>query len=189
MRPPVVTSHTIPVSGFLLFFSAYRAWRRRQSGAWSDGISGGRGPPGGAAPNPYGGSVTTLGALAEAHGGILCGLERIGSPRTVLCQEMAEPGRLASAGQARERGSTRPWVRLAPLGQEPAQGAKQRPGRGETKPRRSLAFRDAVTEDGAYAPYRRRPRVSSEAAGSPALLLAPWRPVARAKAVWRGRRE
>jgi hypothetical protein len=60
-----------------------------------------------AAPHTYGGSVATWAAIAENHGGILCGLEMILCPRTVLFKGVAEPVWLASEGQARERGSTR----------------------------------------------------------------------------------
>src|SRR5262245_32893823 len=48
-------------------------------------------------------------------GGILCGLEILLCPRPVLLKERAAPKRRARSGQARERGSTRPCVRLSPL--------------------------------------------------------------------------
>ena len=61
-------------------------------------------------------------------GSSLCGLEILWCPRTVLRQEMAAPQRRASACQARERGSPRPFVRLLPLMQEPESMSKQSRG-------------------------------------------------------------
>src|SRR5262245_29627234 len=43
--------------------------------------------------------------MAENREGLLCGLEMMLYPRTVPCKGMAEPVRLASECQARERGS------------------------------------------------------------------------------------
>src|SRR2546428_7096251 len=106
-------------------------------------------------------------------------------PRTGLCQGMAEPLRLARACQARERGSTRPLVRLAPRAQEPEGMSKQSPGLWDTRPMRTFACRDAVREDVVHARSRLLPGVSSEASGSPTLLPSLWRNGAIAKAVWR----
>ena len=83
-------------------------------------------------------------ASAENRWDILCGLEIILCPQTVLFKGMAEPVWLASEGQVRERGSTRPWGRLSPPDEEPEQGAKQRPGLGDPRPMRPLACSDAV---------------------------------------------
>jgi hypothetical protein len=71
-----------------------RAWRSRQS-TCSDFISGCRGQPGVAAPHTYCGSIATDVAMAENHGGLLCGLEIMLYPRTVPCKGVAEPMRLA----------------------------------------------------------------------------------------------
>ena len=107
---------------------------------------------------------------AENRWGILCGLEMILSPRTGLCKGLAEPMWLASEGQARERGSTCPFVRLSPLVKEPEWMSNQSRGLWDTRPRRTCAFRDAVTQDGTSARSRLIPWVSSEAVGSPTLL-------------------
>jgi hypothetical protein len=92
---------------------------------------------------------------------ILCGLEIMLCPRAGLFKGVAEPRRLTSEGPARERGSTRPWMRLSPLMQEPERVSNQRPRLGDTRPRRTLAFRDAVKPDRTYARYRLIPSVSS----------------------------
>ena len=68
-------------------------------------------------------------------------------PRTGLCTGMAEPGWLASEWQARERGRTRPLVRLSPRVQKPEWRSKQSRGLWATRPRRPFAFRDAVAQD------------------------------------------
>jgi hypothetical protein len=118
-------------------------------------------------------------------GGLLCGLEIMVCPRTVLRTEMAAPQRRARECQARERGSTRPCVRLAPLVQEPAWMSNQSRGRGDSRPLGTFACRDAVIQDVAHALSRLSPSMSSEAAGSPPLLPSPWRHCSIAKAVWR----
>ena len=185
MRTPFVKRHTPPGSGFSYFFPLSRAWRSLQSVACADVLSRVRGPPRVAAPNPYCGSVATGGARAENPGGILCGLAIMLCPQTVLCTGMAAPVCRASEGQARARGRTRPWVRLSPLMQEPEPGSQQRRGLWDLRPRRTLAFRDAVPQDIAYAGYRLLPRVSRETPGAPALLPDPWRHVSLLQALWR----
>jgi hypothetical protein len=60
-------------------------------------------------------------------------------------------------------------LRRSPLLQEPARVSKQSLGRWENKPPRTLAFKDAVQQDRARS-SQADPCVSSEAAGSPALL-------------------
>src|SRR5262245_51222219 len=77
-------------------------------------------------------------------GGILCGLEIMVCPRTVLRKERAEPKRCASECQARERGSTRPFMRLSPLVQEPEWMANHSRGLGDIRPMCTFACRDAV---------------------------------------------
>src|SRR5262245_30069656 len=115
MRTPFVKRHTTPRSGVFAFFPLSRAWRSLQSVACSDLISVGRCPLGVAAPNTYRGAGTTVVVRAEYREGLLCGLESILCPHAVLFKGLAAPGCRASECQARERGSTRPWVRLAPL--------------------------------------------------------------------------
>ena len=94
-------------------------------------------------------------------GGILCGLEIMLCPRTVLLKEMAEPKRRASSCQARERGSTRPVMRLSPLVQEPEWMSNQSRGLGDIRPMCTFAFRDAVIQDVAHARSRLIPSMSS----------------------------
>jgi hypothetical protein len=91
-------------------------------------------------------------ASAENRGGILCGLERMLCPQTVLCKGMAEPGWLASEGQVRERGSTRPGgdsrrvVRSQSRGPINGQGSGRHglcvPWRSETQSKRTERTRD-----------------------------------------------
>jgi hypothetical protein len=108
--------------------------------------------------------------VQRTMGDILCGLARRLCPRTGLGTGLAEPRRRAREGQARARGSTRPWMRLAPLVQEPERGSQPRRGLGDTRPRRPGAVRDAVKPDRTSARDRLSPSVASSAAGAPALL-------------------
>ena len=123
--------------------------------------------------------------MAEHRWGSLGGLAMMLDPRTGLCTGMAEPGWLASEGQARERGSTRPFVRLSPLVKKPEWMSNQSRGLWDTRPMRTFAFSDAVTQDVTYARSRLIPCVSSEASGAPTLLPSLWRNWAIAKAVGR----
>ena len=58
-------------------------------------------------------------------------------------------------------------------------------GLWDKKPRRTLAFRDAVQQDLEHACDRRIPWVASEASGSPARRPEPWRNLAISQAGWR----
>ena len=128
-------------------------------------------------------------AIAENRWGVLCGLAMILYPRTGLCKGMAEPVWLASEGQARERGSTRPFVRLSPRVKKPEWMSNQSRGLWDTRPMRTFAFSDAVTQDVMDARSRLIPCVSSEASDSPTLLPSLGRNWSIAKAVWRLRME
>jgi len=91
-------------------------------------------------------------------------------PRTGLFKGVATPVRRARESQARERGSPRSLSRLSPRMKEPERVSNQRLGLWDQKPRRPLAFRDAVHQDLEHAGARLIPGVASEASGSPALL-------------------
>jgi len=63
--------------------------------------------------------------------------------------------------------------------------AKQSRGLWETRPLRTFACRDAVTQDVTSARSRLIPWGSREASGSPTLLPELWRHWSIAQAVWR----
>jgi hypothetical protein len=168
MRLPVVKRQTIPMSGFFLF-PAYRIWRAPPSVACADLSSMGRCQPSAAAPHTYGGSVATWVASAENHWGSPL------RPRTEAVPSCRPRQRGGYAGAACPLGSGSGGaahvcgLRRSPLLQEPARVSKQSLGRWENKPPRTLAFIDAVQQDRARS-SQADPCVSSEAAGSPALL-------------------
>ena len=158
-KPPILGQP--PRSGFLPFFPLSRAWRSQPSSSCSDLIAMSR-------CHPSWLHHTRLEALAppgerwqSTVGGRLCGLAMMLSPRTGLCTGMAEPGWLASSGQARERGSPRPFVRLSPLVQEPEWMSNQSLGLGDIRPMCTFAFRDAGIQDIAHARSRLIPSMSS----------------------------
>ena len=161
MRPSLVKRQTPSMSGLLLFFRfAGPGAICRRSRALTAFLCLGA--------HPMWLHQTRIEALSPPRwraqstmGGILCGLEILLCPRTVLLKEIAEPQRRASEGQARERDSTRPFVRLSPLVQEPEWMSNQSRGLWDTRPMRTFAFRDAVTQDVTYARSRLIPCVSS----------------------------
>ena len=180
-----VKRQTTPMSGLLLFFrfagpGAVCSRSRALTAFLCCGA------------HPVGRHQTRLEALSPPRwrvqstiGGILGGLDILLCPRTVLRKAMAEPTRRAREGQARERGSPRPVMRLAPLVQEPEWMSKHSRGLGASRPLGTCAFRDAVRQDVAHARSRLIPSMSSEAAGSSTLLPSPWRPCSISQAVWR----
>jgi hypothetical protein len=107
MRPPFVKRQTTPESGFFLFF---RFLGSGVVGSWARGLA--RLPCAGA--NHTWLHQTLIEAqsplawrLQRAVDGLLCGLEIMLCPHTVLFKGLAERVRLASECQARGRGSTR----------------------------------------------------------------------------------
>jgi hypothetical protein len=128
--------------------------------------------------------------LQSPMGGILCAREILPCPHPGLCKGGAESFALASAGQARGRGSTRtPGAPERRLCKSPSRGPSKAPGAGRKGPRGPLACKDAVIDAGKYAHFRRIPWVSSEPLGAPALLPEGRRQRSIAQAVWRLRRE
>src|SRR5512134_1785107 len=102
--------------------------------------------------------------------GILCDLERIPYPHTVLRKSLAEHRWLASECRARGRGSTRNRRRPSPSFQEPERVSNQARGLRAKRPRRALACKDAAGTGFEHARDRLIPSEASEAPGSPALL-------------------
>ena len=170
MRPPFVKRHTTPESGFFRFFPPCKRRRRQQSVWCPDLISVFGCQPTwlhqtlSEVPSPL------LWRLQSRVAGILCDLEMIPCPHTVLFIRLAEPLRLASECQARGRGSTRNLMRPSPRMKEPERVSNQSQGLRDQGPRRTLAFKDATREGFEHARFRLIPLVSSEAPGSPALL-------------------
>jgi hypothetical protein len=169
MRSPPVKRQTIPMSGFFLFFPLTGPGAvDSQSRVLT------RFPDAGA--NPAWLHHTRLEALSppwwrlqSTVGVLLCGLEMMRCPRTGLFTGVARPVRRARESQARERGSPRPLSRLSPRMKEPERVSNHSPGLWDTKPMRTLAFRDAVQQDLEHACDRLLPGVAREASGSPAL--------------------
>jgi hypothetical protein len=107
MRTPIVKRQTTPESGFFLFFSAVP-----RSGVVSSRCRVLTGFPS-QVPTERGYTKHLLRFTHYFYGecrellGLLCDLEIILYPRTVLFKGMAKRSALASSYQARERGSTR----------------------------------------------------------------------------------
>jgi hypothetical protein len=157
MMSSPVKRQTIPMSGFFLFFPLTGLGAvSSQSRVLT------RLPDAGA--NPVWLHHTRMEALSppwwrvqRTVGVILCGLEMRRCPRPGLFTGVATPVRRARESQARERGSPRPLSRRSPRLQAPERVSHQRPGRWDTKPRRTLACRDAVQQDLEPAGDRRIP--------------------------------
>ena len=102
---------------------------------------------------------------------ILCDLEMISYPHTVLLKGLAEHGALASEAQARGRGSTHtPDAVQRRLYKSQSECPIKARGSGIMGPRRTSAFKDAAMLGFTSVLCRLIPSVSSSAPGSPALL-------------------
>jgi hypothetical protein len=102
---------------------------------------------------------------------MLCDLEMISSPHTVLRKGLAEHCALASAAQARGRGSTQTpdAVQRRLYKSQSACPIKAR-GAGMMGPRRTSACKDAAMLGFTSVLCRLIPSVSRAAPGAPALL-------------------
>jgi hypothetical protein len=143
MRPPFVKRPTPPANGFSHGFPPLGARRRRQSVACSHVLSMRRGPLRVAAPTTDCGAIVTCRTIAEHRGRLLCARERMSCPPPVLCIRGAARLALASACQARGRGSPRQRGCPASARQQPARVAKHRGRRRAQRPRRLCAGTDA----------------------------------------------
>jgi hypothetical protein len=101
---------------------------------------------------------------------ILCALDMISYPHTVLLKGLAEDWALASSAQARGRGSTHtPDAVQRRLSKSQRECPINARGAGMMGPRRTSAFQDAAIIGFTSVLCRLLPSVSSSAPGSPAL--------------------
>jgi hypothetical protein len=135
MRPLLVKRQTAPESGFFSFFPPCEFQRDRPSVSCLTCL-----PYSGAnlmwlhqtrieVPSPC------TWRLQSTVGVILCDLEMMSYPHTVLLKRLAERMSLASEYRARGRGSTRNQRRLSPSFKEPERVSNQSEGLRAKRPR------------------------------------------------------